>query len=204
VTAFIDEYRGRFGVEPICRILGVSASAYYQRATGQRSTRAVEDERLLGVIRALHAENYYARGSRRMWKALTRAGEHVGRGRVERLMRTHGIQGAKRRGKQWRTTRPDAHAQHRPDLVQRDRRGPRWAAHPPPPDRCRTTRSMPRWTSVSERMMREDHDVPGSEAPERSRLRRSIRWRCCPGRDRARREDRSARSRPRTPQRRAR
>ncbi len=32
-----DEHRERFGVEPICQILGVSASAYYQRATGERS-----------------------------------------------------------------------------------------------------------------------------------------------------------------------
>jgi putative transposase len=32
VTAFIDEHRDRFGVEPICRVLGVSASAYYHRA----------------------------------------------------------------------------------------------------------------------------------------------------------------------------
>ena len=55
-----------------------------------------------------------------MWKALRRAGEIVGRGRVERLMRTHGLQGAKRRGKPWRTTTPDPFALRRPDLVQRD------------------------------------------------------------------------------------
>jgi len=120
VTAFIDEHRGRFGVEPICRVLGVSASAYYHRATGQRSARAIEDERLLERIRELHAANYYAYGSRRMWKTLRRAGECVGRGRVERLMRAHGIQGAKRRGKPWRTTTPDPFAQRRPDLVHRD------------------------------------------------------------------------------------
>jgi len=54
-----------------------------------------------------------------MWKALGRAGEEVGRGRVERLMRANGIQGAKRRGKPWRTTTPDGAA--RPaDLVQRE------------------------------------------------------------------------------------
>jgi putative transposase len=120
VTAFIDQRRGDFGVEPICRTLGVSASAYYQRATGRRSARAVEDERLLARIRELHAANYYAYGSRRMWKTLTRAGEPVGRGRVERLMRSHGICGAKRRGKPWRTTRPDPLARRRPDLVDRD------------------------------------------------------------------------------------
>lgn len=53
MSAFIDEHRGRFGVEPICETLGVSASAYYQRATGERSARTVEDERLLGVIEEL-------------------------------------------------------------------------------------------------------------------------------------------------------
>jgi len=99
--------------------LDVSASAYYQRASGERSARTVEDERLLERIRELHAKNYFAYGSRRMWKALRFAGEDVGRGRVERLMRRHGICGAKRRGKPWRTTRPDLLARRRPDLVNR-------------------------------------------------------------------------------------
>jgi putative transposase len=55
-----------------------------------------------------------------MWKALLRDGEQVGRSRVERLMRRHGIQGAKRRGKPWRTTTPDPSAVRHPDLVNRD------------------------------------------------------------------------------------
>ena len=54
-----------------------------------------------------------------MWKALRRAGETAPRCQVQRLMREHGIQGAKRRGKPWRTTRPDPLAHRRPDLVQR-------------------------------------------------------------------------------------
>jgi putative transposase len=120
VSAFIDEHRGRFGVEPICRTLGVSASAYYQRASGERSARAVEDERLLGVIREVHAANYYAYGYRRTWKALLRSGEPVGRDRVKRLMRGEGIHGAKRRGRPWRTTKPDRAAHRPPDLVKRD------------------------------------------------------------------------------------
>jgi transposase InsO family protein len=125
VSAFIDERREDFGVEPICRTLGVSASAYYQRAKGERSARALEDERLLGRIRQVHAANYEAYGYRRTWKALRRAGEPVARCRVQRLMRAHGIQGAKRRGKPWRTTRPDPQAHRRPDLVQRDFRASR-------------------------------------------------------------------------------
>jgi transposase InsO family protein len=120
VSAFIDRERGRFGVEPICTALDVSASAYYERASGRRCARALEDARLLERIRELHAANYYAYGYRRMWKALLRAGERVPRCRVQRLMRENGIRGAKRRGKPWRTTRPDPQSQRRPDLVQRD------------------------------------------------------------------------------------
>jgi putative transposase len=120
VSAFIEKHRERFGVEPICETLGVSASAYYQRATGRRSARAKEDERLIDVIRELHERNYLAYGSRRMWKALLRSGEQVGRSRVERLMRQSGLQGAKHRGKPWRTTRRDPSAMRSPDLVQRD------------------------------------------------------------------------------------
>ena len=82
MSAFVDGERGRFGVEPICQALGVSASAYYERASGHRSPRALEDERLLGRIREQHAANYYAYGYRRMWKALRRAGEQVPRCRV--------------------------------------------------------------------------------------------------------------------------
>jgi putative transposase len=119
VSRYVDEHRGRFGVEPICTSLGVSVSAYYQRRAGRRSVRAVEDERLLARIRELHAANYYAYGYRRMWKALRRAGEQVPRCRVQRLMKSNGIVGAKRRGKPWRTTRPDPLAARRPDLVQR-------------------------------------------------------------------------------------
>lgn len=120
MSSFIEEHRERFGVEPICQTLEVSASAYYQRRTGERSARAIEDERLLERIREVHERNYCAYGYRRMWIALKREGEEVGRGRVQRLMREAGIQGAKRRGKPWRTTTPDPEARRRPDLVERD------------------------------------------------------------------------------------
>lgn len=60
MSAFIDERRDDLGVEPICRTLGVSASAYYHRATGARSARAIEDERLTALIREIHAANYSA------------------------------------------------------------------------------------------------------------------------------------------------
>jgi hypothetical protein len=110
----IDEHRGRFGVEPICRTAGVSASAHYQRATGERSARAVADERLLGQIEAVYAANDHGCGYRRTWLALERAGVDVGRDRVKRLMRATGVPGAKRRGKRWRTTIADSRVTRTP------------------------------------------------------------------------------------------
>ena len=120
MSAFVEERRSDFGVEPICRALGVSASAYYERRGGRRSARRVEDERLLAKIEEVHAGAYHAYGSRRVWKELRRRGESVARCTVERLMAANGIQGAKRRGKPWRTTTPDPEGKRKPDLVERD------------------------------------------------------------------------------------
>lgn len=132
MSAFIDAYRSDFGVELICRTIGTSASAYYQRATAEPSASAVKDQRLLEVIRRVHADNYEAYGSRRMWKQLRREGEDVGRGRVERLMSRNAIVGAKRRGKPWRTTVAGAEPVSTPDLLARDftarRPNERWCA----------------------------------------------------------------------------
>jgi len=120
VSSFIDMHRERFGVEPICETLDVSASAYYQRATGERSARRVEDERLTGRIREVHKANYDCYGYRRTHAALVREGETAGRDQVARLMASDGLQGAKRRGKPWKTTTPDPEAQRASDLVKRD------------------------------------------------------------------------------------
>jgi putative transposase len=81
----------------------------------------LRDAQLVATIRALHEANFEAYGYRKLHLALRRAGvEDVGRDRVKRLMREHGIQGAKRRGKPWRTTTPDPEAASRADLVERD------------------------------------------------------------------------------------
>ena len=44
VARFVDAYRDRFEVAPICRTAYVSGSVYYQRGTGRRSARQVEDD----------------------------------------------------------------------------------------------------------------------------------------------------------------
>jgi len=116
---FIDLHR-HLGVEPVCQALGVSASAYYQRASGHRSDREIEDERLLGMIREVHRANYECYGYLRVWHELRRQGVDVGRDRVARLMRSAGLRGAKRRGRPPTTTNRDQAAAGRPDLVGRD------------------------------------------------------------------------------------
>jgi putative transposase len=115
---FIDEHRHRFGVEPICRTIGFAPSTYYARKSRPPSERSVADERLLEQIRQVHETNYRAYGARRVWKALERQGVVVGRGRVERLMRMAGLQGAGTPKRCW-TTVPDEHAQRPADLVDR-------------------------------------------------------------------------------------
>ncbi|HEX5621002.1 MAG TPA: IS3 family transposase, partial [Solirubrobacteraceae bacterium] len=108
MSAFIETQKTLgFAVELVCRTLGVSRSAHYRRATGRRSARAVADEQLVTVIRQVHEENFEAYGYRKLHLALRRRGVMVGRDRVKRLMRQHGIQGAKRRGKRFKTTTPD-------------------------------------------------------------------------------------------------
>lgn len=62
---------------------------------------------------AIWVANYRVYGVRKMWKALGRAGETVGRDQVARLLRELGIEGARR----VRTTRPDDRADRPPDLV---------------------------------------------------------------------------------------
>lgn len=121
MSAFICQQRAAgFAVELVCRTLGVSRSAHYRRATGQRSQRAGRDEELLATIRKVHKDNFEAYGYRKLHLALRRRGVQVGRDRVKRLMRAHGIRGAKRRGTTWKTTMADPHAGRRPDLVERD------------------------------------------------------------------------------------
>jgi transposase InsO family protein len=80
------------------------------------------DERRREVIEQVAERNY---GYHKTWLALKRAGVEVGRDHVKRLMRQAGIQGAKRRGKPWRTTTPGPAASLPPDLVDRDFRASR-------------------------------------------------------------------------------
>ena len=58
MIAYIDGNKHRYGVEPICRVLPIAPSTYYQHIKCPRSGRAVRDAKLKAEIARVHAENF--------------------------------------------------------------------------------------------------------------------------------------------------
>ena len=111
MTAFIDEHRATYGVEPICRVLPIAPSTYYAHAARQadperQSARQRRDAGLCEQIRRVWEENFGVYGVRKVWRQLLREGVQVARCTVERLMRRMGLRGMVR-GKPVRTTISD-------------------------------------------------------------------------------------------------
>ena len=120
--SFVDQHRDRFGVEPILRVLKIPVSTFYGWLAQQRDPcqRRRQDAWLLGKIRAVHGRSGGTYGAPRVHAQLRRDGVRTSRKRVERLMATHGLQGAFLR-KRWRcSTRQDPRATPAPDLVDRN------------------------------------------------------------------------------------
>ena len=111
MIAFIDDNRGFHGVEPICRVLPIAPSTYYQHVAvskepGKASGRARRDAELRQDIRRIWKENRGVYGARKIWHSLLREKRQVARCTVERLMRSMGLRGVIR-GKKVITTNPD-------------------------------------------------------------------------------------------------
>jgi putative transposase len=121
MTAFIDEHRPVFGVEPICRALRVAPSTYYAVRERRRrpAPRTLRDQDVLAQIRRVHDASGGLYGARKVWWQLQHDGVGVARCTVERLMRRDGLEGVVR-GRRWRTTIADEQADRPTDLVQRD------------------------------------------------------------------------------------
>jgi transposase InsO family protein len=120
VTALVNEHP-HLGVEPVLRELDIPSSTYYRwrQAEKKPCKRRRQDAELTGKIRQVHADSGGIYGSPRVHAVLKREGVHVGRKRVERLMRQAGLAGiSPRRSKSF--TRRDPDADLAPDLVRRD------------------------------------------------------------------------------------
>jgi hypothetical protein len=74
MIAYIDANRGRFGVEPICRVLPIAPSTYYHAIGRPSSARAVRDAKLKAEIARVHAEHFGVYGARKVWRQLHREG----------------------------------------------------------------------------------------------------------------------------------
>ena len=125
MVGFVNDHRGQYGVESICRVLPIAPSTYFRHHAVQvdptrRSARAQRDDELRGAIQRVWKANYHVYGPRKVWKQLRREGVRVARCTVRRLMREMGLQGAVR-GRAWITTTQPAAAPDRPhDLVERE------------------------------------------------------------------------------------
>jgi transposase InsO family protein len=124
MASFINENRATYGVEPICRMLPIAPSSYYEHKARQADpsrlpARARRDTELCEEIRRVWTENFRVYGCRKVWKQLTREGFTVARCTIERLMRDLGLRGVVR-GRKFKTTIPDDSAARPADLVMRD------------------------------------------------------------------------------------
>lgn len=123
MVTYIDGHKDRFGVEPICTVLPIAPSTYYeqklrQRDPSRRPARHHQDEALKPEITRVWHENFQVYGARKVWKQLKRESTAAARCTVERLMKDLGLRGA-RRGKAFKTTIPDTGALRPADLVER-------------------------------------------------------------------------------------
>tara|TARA_R110002096_G_scaffold37771_3_gene104687 strand:+ start:1916 stop:2233 length:318 start_codon:yes stop_codon:yes gene_type:complete len=75
----------------MCQLLKVSTSGFYQWLHKPLSDRAIEDQRLVELIRASYAASGGVYGSLRVFLDLRQAGERCGLNRVARLMRVNKI-----------------------------------------------------------------------------------------------------------------
>lgn len=123
MTAFVDEHRAAYGVEPICKMLQIAPSAYYERLRkrrepGRRSVREQRDAELKPEILRVFSEHFGVYGVRKVWRQLLRENITAARCTVARLMRDLGLQGVIR-GKPKRTTISDNNAPCPLDRVNR-------------------------------------------------------------------------------------
>jgi putative transposase len=123
-VAFIDAHRAQYGVEPICQVVPIAPSTYYEAKAryadpARQPARVQRDARLRPEIERVWQANRRVYGAKKVWKQLNREGIPVARCTVARLMRGLGLRGVVR-GRRVRTTLPDALAERPRDLVQRD------------------------------------------------------------------------------------
>ena len=129
MVAFLDAHREQYGVEPICAVLPIAPSTYYEQKARQadpsrQPARAQRDAQLRPAIERVWQTHRRVYGAKKVWKQLNREQIPVARCTVARLMREMGLRGVVR-GRRLRTTVPAPVAERPQDLVQRNFRASR-------------------------------------------------------------------------------
>ncbi len=124
MVAFIDAHRAAHGVEPICAMLPIAPSTYYEQKAREQDpsrlpARAQRDALLRPEITRVWQATRRRYGGKKVWKELLREGRTVARCTVVRLYRDLGLRGIVR-GRRVKTTIPEAMADRPMDLVQRN------------------------------------------------------------------------------------
>jgi transposase InsO family protein len=124
MVAFIDAHREQYGVEPICAVVPIAPSTYYEQQAraadpSRLPARAQRDARLRLEIQRVWQANRRVYGAKKVWKQLNREKIPVARCTVARLMRDLGLRGVVR-GRRIRTTIPEVLTERPRDLVERN------------------------------------------------------------------------------------
>jgi len=124
MVAFIDANREAYGVEPICAVVPIAPSTYYEQQARaadptRQPARVQRDTALKVEIQRVWDAHFQVYGAKKVWKQLNREAIPVARCTVERLMRDLGLAGVVR-GRAWTTTTCPGEEVRRPaDLVAR-------------------------------------------------------------------------------------
>jgi putative transposase len=84
MIAFIYDHHDAYGVEPICRVLPIAPSTYYEHVAQRQdsscpSARVREDLILEPKIARVFAENFAVYGVRKVWRQMMREGFVIAR-----------------------------------------------------------------------------------------------------------------------------
>jgi putative transposase len=117
---FVEDHRAEYPVRIMCGALDVSSAGYYAWRSRPESRRSATNRRLLDDIKRVHRDNHGCYGSPRIHIELEHQGRGVSRGRVERLMRRHGVRAIMARPRWVSTTDSQHDLPIAPNLIDRN------------------------------------------------------------------------------------
>jgi putative transposase len=117
IYGLISELSSCYPVRILCRLLGVSRSAYYEFVSGRSWHPGPARQRLAEALEKSFEEHKGRYGSRRLCVELRAKGYEVGRYQVRSLMRSLSLEAIQPRSFVPRTTQPDAATARSPNLL---------------------------------------------------------------------------------------